>query len=74
LLWQAVLESTKRIPPFPGLMQASSTPGVLVAWVMIGTVNTSKATPVNPAITLRFIQLVVIRVSFFEAVGLICES
>jgi hypothetical protein len=53
------------MPPFPPLMQASSTPGVLVACVMIGAINTSKATPDNPAITLRFIHLLVIRVSFF---------
>jgi hypothetical protein len=63
-LWQAVLESTKRIPPFPGLMQASRTEGLLVANVKIGTVSTTKATPVNPVITLRFFHLVVIRLSF----------
>jgi hypothetical protein len=47
-------------------MQASSTEELLVASVRIGTVSTIKATPTNPAIKLRFIHSVVIRVSFLR--------
>jgi hypothetical protein len=60
LLWHAVLESTNRIPPLPGLMQASSSPGLLVASFAIGTVNTSSAKAANPPITLRRTHFVVI--------------
>jgi hypothetical protein len=45
-------------------MQASSTPGVLVAIDNIGAASTIKVTAANAAIKLRLFQLVVIRVSF----------
>jgi hypothetical protein len=61
LLWQAVLAFTNRIPPFPGLMQASSTPAlVVVASFATGTAKTSRAIPAKLPTMLRLTDFVVI--------------
>jgi hypothetical protein len=54
-----VLESTRRIIPFPGLTQASSVVGLLAARIAIGT-NTAHAMTEMPAITLRRDNLMLI--------------
>ena len=63
LLWHGVLESTRRIIPLPGLMQASSVPGLLAARIAIGT-NTAHAMTEMPAMTLLRVNLMLISVSF----------
>jgi hypothetical protein len=61
LLWQAVLAFTNRIPPLPGLMQASSTPALfVVASFATGTAKTSRAIPAKLPTTLRLTDFVVI--------------
>jgi hypothetical protein len=54
-----VLESTRRIIPLPGLMQASKVLGLLAARIAIGT-NTANAITVKHAMTLLRVRLMLI--------------
>jgi hypothetical protein len=54
-----VLESTRRIIPLPGLMQASSVPALLAARIAIGT-TTAQAMTEMPAMTLLRVNLIFI--------------
>src|SRR6185295_8387842 len=63
LLWQGVLESTRRRLPLPGLTQASRTSGLLAARIAIGT-NTAHAITEMHAMTL-------LRVNFMFISGLL---
>src|SRR6266849_6272610 len=53
LLWHAVLESTRRMLPLPGLTQASRTPGVVAARIAIGTNTAHAITEMQVMILLR---------------------
>ncbi len=68
LLWHGVLESTRRIIPLPGLMQASSVPGLLAARIAIGT-NTAHAITEMHAMTLLRVNLMLISGLLFLYVG-----
>ena len=59
LLWHGVLESTKRMFPLPGLMQASNVPALLAARIAIGT-NTAHAITEMQAIRLLRVNLMLI--------------
>jgi hypothetical protein len=73
LLWHAVLEFTKRIPPLPPLIQASNTAALVVANLAIGTEITSKATATNPPIKIRRTEFLVMFFSFSGAVQALFE-
>src|ERR1044072_5585970 len=54
LLWQASSAATRRMPPLPGLMQASSTPdGGFEARCAIGTIRRTKARTAKQAMPAR---------------------
>jgi hypothetical protein len=59
--WQALLESTKRIIPLPGLMQASSTPGECAATRVVGTITRTTATSPKPAMPARRMKVLLIQ-------------
>src|SRR5882672_12550583 len=63
LLWQAVLESTRRMSPLPGLMHASSTPGVLAARKAIGNAIRAMARTPRPAKPARRSTVMLISIS-----------
>ena len=68
LLWHGVLESTRRIIPLPGLMHASSVPGLLAARIAIGT-NTAHAITEMHTMTLLRINLMLISGLLFLYMG-----
>ena len=67
LLWHAVLESTRRRLPLPGLTQASSVSGLLAACSAIGT-TTAHARTEMQAMTLRRVNLMLMLFSLFELI------